>query len=212
MIQPSCTRERSLWKQGYQIVVGLDEAGRGSWAGPVVAGAVVLPAQHPNLMTALDGVRDSKMLSPKRRGALLVTIESTALASAAGFVPAEVIDEIGIVPATRRAMQAALAQLGFDPEYLLIDALRLPTVNLPQYVINKGDAKILSIAAASIVAKVYRDRWMIEQDKVYAGYGFAAHKGYGTAQHRQALDKLGPCTLHRYSFAPLRQRLLLQDS
>jgi ribonuclease HII len=202
--RPGLDHEQRLWAGGYCSVAGLDEAGRGAWAGPVVAAAVILPPGDPALARHLLGVRDSKQLTPARREALLETIQQHALAWGVGAVPPAGIDELGIVPATRKAMCLALQALSPPADYLLIDYLRLPEVALPQTSLPKGDARILSIAAASIVAKVSRDRMMVELDAQYPGYGFGRHKGYGTAQHRAALTALGPSPAHRLSFAPLR--------
>jgi ribonuclease HII len=190
-------------------VAGLDEAGRGAWAGPVVAAAVILPPGDPALARHLLGVRDSKQLTPARREALLETIQQHALAWGVGAVPPSGIDELGIVPATRQAMHLALQALSPPADYLLIDHLRLPELALPQTSLPKGDALILSIAAASIVAKVSRDRMMVELEARYPGYGFGRHKGYGTAQHRAVLTALGPSSAHRLSFAPLRSLVAL---
>ncbi len=200
----SLQRETSLWASGYRYVAGLDEAGRGAWAGPVVAAAVILPSD-PRACSALLGVvHDSKKLTPTRREDLLPRIREVALSIGVGIVPPGVIDQIGIVPATRRAMYEAIDALSPRPDYLLIDALRLSRVNIPQQSLVRGDALSLSIAAASIVAKVTRDHILIDLDAQYPGYGFARHKGYGTAAHREALRGLGPCPEHRMSFRPLR--------
>ena len=207
---PNCadlTEESSLWQAGYRCVVGLDEAGRGAWAGPVVAAAVVLPPRRSDLAAALCGVNDSKQLSPRRREELYPLIWQTALAVGVGQAGPQFIDAHGIVPATHEAMRMALRQLVVAPDYLLIDALRLPGVKVPQRGLIHGDARVLSIAAASIVAKVTRDRLMVALEPQHPGYGFAAHKGYGTATHRAALQRLGPCAIHRLSFSPLRQPL-----
>lgn len=204
MITPTLDTELTLFGQGYRLIAGLDEVGRGSWAGPVMAAAVALPLERQGLLEDLAGVRDSKQLAPRQRERLLPLIRRAALAIGIGSVPAAEIDRIGIVPATRQAMALALADLSLQPDYLLIDALRLPAIRLPQYALPKGDAKCLCIAAASIVAKVARDQLMVAEEARYPGYGFAAHKGYGTAQHRAALAQLGPCPIHRLSFAPLR--------
>jgi ribonuclease HII len=152
----------------------------------------------------MDGVRDSKALIAARRERLLEIIVEHALTWAIGAVPPKGIDHLGIVPATRSAMAQAVDALSPPASYLLIDYLPLPDVPLPQYHLPKGDVKVLSIAAASIVAKVHRDRIMVGLEACYPGYGFAQHKGYGTAQHRAALAALGPCPAHRMSFAPLR--------
>jgi ribonuclease HII len=200
-------REQRLWAQGYRHVAGLDEAGRGAWAGPVVAAAVILPAHDPQLARHLAGVRDSKLLSPARREALLAVISRRALTLGIGVVPPAAIDAMGIVPATRRAMALALRCLCPPADYLLIDHLSLPGEPLPQEHMPKGDRNVLSIAAASIVAKVSRDRLMARLEAIYGGYGLAQHKGYGTRAHRAALAALGPCAAHRLSFAPLQAML-----
>lgn len=197
-------QERELWAQGYRWLAGLDEAGRGAWAGPVVAAAVILPPYHSELSSILCEVRDSKVLTPLKREALFPLICVTSLTVGIGMASAQLVDALGIVKATQQAMFMAIRNLSLVPDYLLIDALRLPEVDIPQRGLIKGDAHVLSIAAASIVAKVFRDRVMIAIDKYQPGYGFAAHKGYGTPAHRAALERLGPCTIHRLSFAPLR--------
>ncbi len=202
--KPTLAEERVLCAQGYHHIAGLDEAGRGAWAGPVVAAAVILPLDNPSLSRSLDGVRDSKQLPPRQRDILYEHIRAVAVAVGIGMIPAKGIDTIGIVPATCRAMAAAVAQLSPAPDFLLIDFLRLDEVALPQKSITKGDAHCLSIAAASIIAKVTRDRLLIEMEATYPGYGFARHKGYGTREHRAALNRLGPCGIHRRSYAPVR--------
>jgi ribonuclease HII len=204
IVLPQLTYEKRLWRAGYRGVAGLDEAGRGAWAGPVVAAAIILPPDDPNLGQHLAGVRDSKQLTALRRESLLAVIREHALAVGLGVVPPSEIDTIGIVPATRKAMNLALQGLAPPADYLLVDYLSLPDVPLPQYSLPKGDARVLSIAAASIVAKVSRDRMMVELENELPSYGFARHKGYGTAHHRAALAALGPSTAHRMSFAPLR--------
>ena len=205
--EPSLREEMALYAEGYRYIAGLDEAGRGSWAGPVMAGAVVLPIVRPDLSQRLQGVRDSKQLTPRQRERLYGIIESAALAVGVGIVPPHKIDELGIVPATRQAMGLAIAQLNPPPDFLLIDFLNLPELSIPQKSITRGDALSLSIAAASIVAKVTRDRLMVKMDARYPGYGFARHKGYGTRQHRESLFCLGPSPIHRLSFAPMRLML-----
>jgi len=197
-------RERELWSAGYRWLAGLDEAGRGSWAGPVVAAAVILPPERNDVDSILRGVRDSKILTPHQREALFPLIYATATGVGVGMASSRFIDRRGIVAATRQAMAMAVHNLPLVPQYLLIDALKLPDLRLPQRALIKGDAHVLSIAAASIVAKVFRDRLMVALGNYYCGYGFAAHKGYGTAAHRAALQRLGPCAEHRMSFAPLR--------
>ena len=204
-IVPSLAYEIPRWAAGYRHVAGLDEAGRGAWAGPVVAAAVILPPGDLALMERLRGVRDSKQLTPKQREALLGVIRECAVAVGVGAVPPDEIDRLGIVPATRRAMVLALKTLSPAADYLLIDHLPLAEVALPQYSLPKGDARVLSIAAASIVAKVSRDDMMVELEERLPGYGFGRHKGYGTAQHQAALAALGPSPAHRLSFEPLRR-------
>jgi ribonuclease HII len=203
-MRPTLVYEQRLWAQGYCRVAGLDEAGRGAWAGPVVAAAVVLPPNDEGLLQHLAGVRDSKMLTAARREALLTAIQEHALALATGAVSPAEIDAWGIVPATRKAMILALQALSLPADCLLIDYLSLSDVPLPQHSLPKGDVHVLSIAAASIVAKVSRDQLMVELEDRFPGYGFARHKGYGTAQHQAALAALGPSAVHRLSFAPLR--------
>jgi ribonuclease HII len=204
-LNPTLDYERRLWQAGYRTVAGLDEAGRGAWAGPVVAAAVVLPPDREDLARNLAQVCDSKRLAPARRGALLALIQEQAVTLGVGAVPASEIDELGIVPATRQAMHRALQALSPAADYLLIDYVALPGLALCQQSMPKGDVHVLSIAAASIVAKVSRDRMMVHLDGRFPGYGFARHKGYGTAQHRAALAELGPSEIHRMSFAPLQR-------
>jgi ribonuclease HII len=198
-------REQELWEAGYRWVAGLDEVGRGALAGPVVAAAVILPPGRSDLCAILDKVRDSKMLTPHQREALFPLIRATSLGIGIGIASAGFIDRWGIVPAVKQAMWMAVANLPVAPDYLLIDAVRLPEAGIAQESIIKGDSHILSIAAASVVAKVFRDRLMVALDQYHPGYGFAVHKGYGTAAHRTALERLGPCPAHRRSFAPLRR-------
>lgn len=198
---PHSRYEQQLHAAGYRAVAGIDEAGRGCWAGPVVAAAVVLsPALLDNAaLCAL--LNDSKQLRAAQRDAAYAMLQQHAHARAAA-VPAYLIDAYGIVPATRLAMLQALLMLPCAVDALLIDAVRLP-LTLPQQVLTRGDAQVVSIAAASIVAKVHRDRLMTAADTAYPGYGFAAHKGYGTAAHQQALQRLGVCLLHRRTFRPV---------
>ncbi len=200
---PTLEAEERFWARGMQRVAGLDEAGRGAWAGPVVAAAVILPCGD-GVCAALAGVRDSKQLSSVVRQRLVTRILDVALAVGVGRGEQQEIDALGIVPATRLAMQRALAALSVSPEALVIDALRLPGVNLPQDAFPYADARSLSVAAASIIAKVARDRWMVDVAEIdFPGYGFAQHKGYGTQQHREALVRLGVCPLHRLTFRPV---------
>mgnify|MGYP001773530144 FL=1 len=196
--------EKELLGKGYRYIAGIDEAGRGAWAGPVVAGAVILPLDDPGIDSVLAEVCDSKKLKPEERERLFELISSLAISWGVGFVPPERIDQVGIVRATTEAMALAVSQLNPPPQFLLIDYMRLPEVPIPQEAITSGDNLCLSIAAASIVAKVLRDRWMMAMDELFPGYGFSGHKGYGTPQHREALRKLGPSPIHRLSFAPLK--------
>ncbi len=202
---PSLKLEHRLWADGHRWVAGLDEAGRGAWAGPVVAAAVVLPRHRADLAAVLGQVRDSKQLTARARETLYPVICNTALAVGIGLASPGFIDRHRIVEATRRAMMMALRNLGLNVDHLLIDALALPTLGVPQQCLIKGDARVLSIAAASIVAKVTRDHWMIALDRYHVGYALASNKGYGTPAHRAALERLGPCPAHRMSFAPLRE-------
>jgi ribonuclease HII len=194
--------ERELRLAGFERVAGIDEVGRGCLAGPVVAAAVILPERH-----RIKGIRDSKMLPRARREALYTQIVDRAEAIGVGCVEVEVIDRINIYQATKLAMRQALARMPDRPDHLLIDALSLREVDLPQRPIIHGDAISASIAAASIVAKVTRDRICDEFDRRYPGYGFARNKGYGTRRHYDALVVDGPCEWHRRSFAPIRMLL-----
>jgi ribonuclease HII len=200
---PTLDFERALLRQGHRAIAGLDEAGRGAWAGPVAAAAVILPLHDPDLREKLRGVCDSKLCTPRQRDALYERIVEVAVAWATALVPVARIDLIGIVPATREAMRASIARLSHRPDALLIDALKLPDLPFAQKSMSKGDLKSLTIASASILAKVTRDRAMINLGERYPNYGFARHKGYGTPQHRQALQALGPLAIHRWTFAPV---------
>jgi len=191
--------ERELRLAGFRRIAGIDEVGRGSLAGPVVAAAVILPDRH-----RIKGLRDSKVLPRTRREALYEQILDRAEAVGVGCMEVEVIDRINILEATKLAMREALGHLAEAPDHLVIDALRLREVDLPQRPIIDGDAISASIAAASIVAKVTRDRICAEFDARYPAYGFARNKGYGTRRHVDALLREGPCEWHRRSFAPLR--------
>ncbi len=201
---PSLREERGLLGQGYRSIAGLDEAGRGAWAGPVVAGAVILPLDSPTLAQDLAGIRDSKRLTPLQRDSLYGRIAHRATALGVGLVGSAWLDQSGVVPATRLAMTRALDNLAVPADYLLIDFLSLSYQGLPRKSIAGGDDISFSIAAASIVAKVLRDRMMVALDGVFPGYGFGQHKGYGTPQHREALRRLGPSPVHRFSYAPMR--------
>ena len=196
------TEEEALLKRGYSYVAGIDEVGRGPLAGPVVAGVVILPPRPQGAW--LDGIHDSKAMTAPQRERSYEAIIQNAWAAATGESSAQEIDALGIVPATSLAMRRALDALALVPQYLLIDAFPLPDVDIPQKAIVKGDALSLSIAAASVVAKVTRDRIMASLDRTYPEYGFASHKGYGSAEHIRRIEAHGPCPVHRYSFAPVR--------
>jgi len=198
---PTFDQEHALQARGYRLVAGVDEVGRGALAGPVMAAAVILPLGSD--FPWLKLVRDSKQLSPRQREQVFDLVRGAGIPFGLGSVPHATIDRVGIVRATRMAMAEAVQALPSRPDFLLIDALSLPDVELPQKGIVRGDQLSFSIACASIVAKVSRDRQMTELDGVYPGYGLARHKGYGTRQHLQCLGRLGPCAIHRRSFAPV---------
>ena len=204
---PDLQEELDLYAAGHIRVAGLDEAGRGAWAGPVSAAAVVLPLRRADLADRLGGVRDSKQLSLAQRETLLPIILDVAEAVGVGWATPAEVDEWGIVPATREAMGRAVAQLDGQVDALLLDYVRLPDLDLPQRALPKADVRCLSVAAASIVAKVTRDRLMVALDHDFPGYGLARHKGYGTRQHREALAVLGPSPIHRMSWRPVLELL-----
>jgi ribonuclease HII len=199
---PNFDEENKLKLQGYRLIAGIDEAGRGALAGPVVAGAVILP--YSGYLSWLNRVRDSKELTARKRECLFDLIQKEALAVGIGIVPPFVIDSVNILKATQLAMWQAIEKLPQQPDFVLIDRLTLPQCAIPQRGITRGDKLCLSIACASIVAKVTRDHIMQELDKVYSGYGFAKHKGYGTSEHGSSLQQLGCSPIHRLSFAPVR--------
>ncbi|MEA3407943.1 MAG: ribonuclease HII [Chloroflexota bacterium] len=202
--RPDLQCEQRLWSRGCRWVAGIDEAGRGAWAGPVVAAFVILPRYLSSVRAILFSVNDSKLLSARARERCYDLIVETALCYGVGAASSDEIDRMGIVPATRLAMDRAILRAPVRPDYLLIDALPLPGVDCAQCAIIKGDRHCLSIAAASIVAKVTRDRRMIALGKRLPGYGWDRNKGYGTREHRRALYKLGVTSYHRHSFAPFR--------
>lgn len=200
---PTLEYETALWEQGFIAVAGIDEAGRGCWAGPVTAGAVILP-KDPEIAEVLKGARDSKLMTAAERDVLFERIPASVSHWAVAAADNTEIDRLGILNATKLAMKRALDKLGVKPDHLLIDYIRLNDVTIPQIGIKHGDMLSLSIACASIMAKVTRDRWMCETAAAqFPEYGFDAHKGYGTKQHQEALQKYGPCPLHRMSFRPL---------
>jgi len=200
---PNLSAETVLWGLDFHFPAGVDEAGRGAWAGPVSAAAVILPA-GPHIQESLSGVRDSKQMTPRERGIWAEIIMQKALTWSVAFASSNEIDYLGILPATRLAMSRAIFQLTPVPEHLLIDAVRLPEVSIPQTSLIKGDSLVLSIAAASVLAKTFRDGLMLDLDREFPVYGFARHKGYGTMVHQQALAEYGPCPEHRFSYAPVR--------
>ncbi|HLJ34972.1 MAG TPA: ribonuclease HII [Ktedonobacteraceae bacterium] len=203
---PTLEEEMALLSQGYSFIAGLDEAGRGCLAGPVVASAVILPISDETL-AVFDGVRDSKQLSMQARERLYDVIMEHALAVGVGSGSVELIDQINILQATKHAMRVALTQLFPQPHALLLDALLLHDIALPQRSIIKGDARCLSIAAASIIAKVTRDRLMCQLHQQYPLYGFDQHKGYGTPAHLEALNTHGASPIHRTTFSPVKEML-----
>lgn len=198
--KPDLTYEKEIWSS-YQLIAGLDEAGRGALAGPVCVGTVILPHDHPHLLRALNGVHDSKQLTPRKRSDLVPHIQETAIAWGVGFAVAEEIDQLGIVPATRLAASRALEALPQYPEFLLTDfRLELPELDIPQTAIVKGDQRSLSIACASILAKTARDELMSKLNDEYPEYKFSHHKGYGTLLHRKKIEQLGHSPIHRKTF------------
>ena len=206
---PTLAEEMALYAQGYCLVAGLDEAGRGCLAGPVLAAAVLIRLSDgvSTILSHFAGVQDSKQLTPLARKRLYDVVMQRALAVGVGMGSVELIDERNILYATKHAMCSALSQLSLAPQALLLDALLLHNVALPQRSIIKGDVHCLSIAAASVIAKVTRDRLMLQLHEQYPAYGFAQHKGYGTAAHLAALQRYGVTPHHRKSFAPVHELL-----
>ena len=188
--------ENSVYEEGYKLICGIDEAGRGPLAGPVVVASAIMPKE-----SMIEGVNDSKKISEKKREKLYDIITTEAISYGVGIIQQDEIDEINILNATKKGLTESLKQLRIKPDIILVDALRdINTLNIPYRSVIKGDAKIYSIACASIIAKVTRDRIMREWDKVYPQYGFISHKGYGTAKHIAAIKEYGLCPLHRKSF------------
>ena len=199
--------ERALLDLCQWPIAGVDEVGRGPLAGPVVAAAVILPKEwiRSGLPQQLAGLNDSKQLAPKvREGFFEVILSSPEVLFEIGIVESTVIDSINILQATHRAMNEALARLTVSPAHVLVDGTRVKSMRFPQTALVKGDSRSYSIAAASVMAKVTRDRMMERYDAEFPGYGFAVHKGYGTPMHLEAIARLGPCPIHRLSFAPLK--------
>jgi ribonuclease HII len=198
--QPGLHLEQNLWSQGYQFVGGMDEAGRGAWAGPVMAALVILPADSGIGLT-LAGVRDSKTMSALQRERAALTIQSVALAWSLGEASAAEIDELGILPATRLAFSRAIQHVSILPDFLLLDYIHWPGLKNPHLILKKGESQSLSIAAASVLAKTTRDRRMVSLDERVPGYSLARHKGYGTRIHAEALERLGVSDIHRKRFS-----------
>lgn len=203
MKYPNRLEEKKLLKTGLEFIAGIDEVGRGAWAGPIVAGAVILP---PKIF--LPGLADSKLLSAKVREKIFQKIIAQAIDWSIGIVWQDIVDEIGIMEANLEAINQAIGQLKTEPQFLLIDYLGRKKIkfynNLPYKLIVDGDYKVTPIAAASIVAKVTRDKIMTEHHRKYQLYGFAQHKGYGTRLHQKMLKTHGPCKFHRQSFKPIK--------
>lgn len=206
---PDLSHETRLYRQGIRLVAGVDEAGRGPLAGPVVAAAVVLPEGLCGDEEWLEALDDSKRLSARQRDAAFEVIQEHALAVSVVEESPEEIDRIGIGRAVIQAMLRAVGGLGARPEHLLLDYVPIRECPFPYETLVKGDSRSYSIAAASIVAKVTRDRMMVRAEELYPGYDFARNKGYGTLRHREQLARLGPTPLHRRSFSPLKQTALL---
>lgn len=196
---PDFSIEQTLWKTGLTRLGGIDEAGRGAWAGPVSAGVVILPPEL-SILKMLHGVRDSKQMTPLQRESWVPIIQQTCLAWGVGFASADEIDAIGILPATRLAVRRALQNLSVSPEHLITDYLKLPEISIPQTPLVKGDRRSLSVAAASVLAKTSRDAIMRQLENDFPTYGFARHKGYGTRQHQEAIRRHGLSGVHRKSF------------
>ena len=206
---PDLSLETRLHQEGFRLVAGVDEAGRGPLAGPVVAAAVILPSGLSGGEPWLGLVDDSKRLSPTGREKALAWILQRALAVGVAQVDSQEIDRLGIGPANLEAMLRAVANLHLPPQYLLLDYVPLKECSLPFTAVVRGDSRSYSIAAASIVAKVTRDRWMLEADALFPAYCFARNKGYPTPDHLARLQEIGPCDIHRRSFAPVREAAAL---
>lgn len=199
--------EKELYKEGITLIAGTDEAGRGPLVGPVVAAAVILPKNY-----FLDGLNDSKQLSEKKREKFFDIIINDAISVGVGVVDAKTIDEINILEASRLAMKKAISNLKVQPEYILSDAMKLEGINIPYKDIIHGDALSLSIAAASVIAKVTRDRMMIDLDKKYPMYGFKKHKGYPTKEHIENVKKYGVLEIYRFTYKPIRDLIINDES
>jgi len=194
--------ENRVREAGFALVCGVDEVGRGCWAGPIVAAGVIF---EPDVK--ISGLHDSKKLTAKKREELVEEIKQKATAWSIQVLTTQQVDEKGVGFANAQVMRNVIEEL--KPDFALIDFAHVPDLTVPHEFITKGDGKVFSIGAASIIAKVYRDQLMVEFDEKYPGYGFANHKGYGTQEHREALEKLGICEIHRKSFKPISQLKLL---
>jgi ribonuclease HII len=203
--RPNLAFERALWGQGMKVVVGIDEAGRGALVGPVGVGAVVLPSDMPELEERLSGVCDSKVMSPEAREKWAMVIKQIALAWGVGFASAREIDSIGIVAATYRAAARAMLKLNCTLEHVLVDFLTLPGLDTAQTALIKGDARSLTIASASILAKTARDALLVAMDQDFPDYHLASNKGYATQEHLAAIAAFGPCEEHRFTFSPIAE-------
>lgn len=201
--RPGRDEENALLSSGYRCIAGVDEAGRGALAGPVVAAAVVLPENAD--FEWLDMVKDSKLLPQNVRERIVDLMHQSDIEISVGMVSPQIIDNINILNATKRAMQLALAQLAKAPDYILTDYVKIPALRSPQKNIVKGDRICLTISCASIVAKVTRDNIMLQLDAEYPQYKFARHKGYGTREHMERLQLYGACEVHRFTFRPVKE-------
>jgi ribonuclease HII len=205
-MSPNLNYEKKLWAKGCKLVAGLDEAGRGSWAGPLVAGAVILPSKFK-----IKGIKDSKLLSPEKRKELFLAITKNCVSWGVGIVTQEEIDKWGIGPANRLVFERAVKNLSQVPQFLLVDGVKIFSANIPAEFVVKGDQKIMSIAAASIVAKVIRDKILEDLHNDYPEYNFAKHKGYGTEEHLRLINQYGICEIHRMSYRPIYESSNLQS-
>jgi ribonuclease HII len=200
---PDLSHEIALWQDGYQYIGGIDEAGRGCWAGPVFAAVVIFPpGERTNSL--LGNVRDSKQMTSRQRQKWADVIKEVCLDWGVGSATSGEIDSLGIVPATRLAARRAVKDLKHSPEYLLLDYLTIQEIPVPQHSFIRGDQRVLSIAAASILAKTSRDDFMLQMDSLHPVYSFRTNRGYGTAAHQQALQQVGICPIHRLSFKPVK--------
>jgi len=197
---PHTRYENNLRKKGYKLIAGLDEAGKGAWAGPLVAATVILPPEFK-----LPGLKDSKLLSTTQRKKFYIEITKNVISWSVGIVSEKMIDRIGIVLANIHAMEKAINRLTVEPDYLLIDYIKLKNVDIPSRSLVNGDRMVASIASASIIAKVTRDHMMIEAHKYHPKFDFHMHKGYGTDRHHKMILKHGICDLHRRSFSPIKE-------